>query len=189
MIKKSGLEKRGDFPLFLFSAPSSRPLLGVPLLLLLLLRHLGPIGMFLGIEDVNGKLQKQGPLQEDGEAGIQGGWKGDQDAGALGVALILLPVVSALVALFGAGPFLQREAGDEEEEDGEEDGAEDGGVKGRGGMAAYVVRCRGGGGDCEYSCRLKRWIRIAAVGGIGRGGVLMGFWGGGGKERSMSIPN
>lgn len=164
-----GLEKKGDFPpflqIFVFSAPSSRSLLGVTLLL----RHLGPIGMLVGIEDVNGKLQKQGPLQEDGEADIEGGWKGDQDAGALGVALILLPVIPALVALFGAGPFLQREAGDEEEEDGEEDGAEDGGVKGRGGMAAYVVRCRGGGGDCEYSCRVERCIRILV--GVGRGGA------------------
>lgn len=62
------------------------------------------------IEDVNGELQKQGALQESGQRRVELRGKRDQDAGAFGVAHVRVPVIAALVALLGAGPFLQGEA-------------------------------------------------------------------------------
>lgn len=72
-------------------------------------------------------------------------------------------MVTALVSLFGAGPLLEREAGDEHEEEGEEDGAEDGGVEGVLSLIGAVVVGGGGDGDHEdcWECeRMEGWVVV-----------------------------
>ena len=72
-------------------------------------------------------------------------------------------MVTALVSLFGAGPLLEREAGDEHEEEGEEYGAEDGGVEGGVSATGDVVVGRGGDGDhedCWERERMEGWVIV-----------------------------
>ena len=109
------------------------------------------IGVLRRVKDIDREVEEDRPLDERRQRRIQLRREWDEDAGPLRPALILLPALAALISLLRAGAFLQRQAGDEHEEDGEEDGAEDGGVlRGVGaGAGGDVVVGRRGEGDHE----------------------------------------
>ncbi len=122
--------------------PSFKPIsLGIP--------YLGHISMLRRIKHVNRKLQKQRPFQDGRQRRIQLRWKGDQDARALGIGFVGVPLgATGFVASLGSGPLLKSETGDEEEEAGQEDGTHDAGVDGSfGACGSDGTICGERGGD------------------------------------------